>query len=546
LQQAPTTGIETSLDAAGTSARATSAEQVLIERTETMQPGREFRPGFATAEESARAILTKKVSATELLTETLRRVDEYNPKINAIIWQDREKAMARARQADEAMARGEMRGALHGVPITIKESFAYQGSANSWGIPPLKNAISPRTAVAVEKLEAAGAIVIGKTNVAVMLGDWQSANPNYGVTNNPWDVTRTAGGSTGGGAAALAAGLGCIELGSDVGGSIRVPSHFCGVYGHKPSLGLVDASGHQPGPWDGGPGLLLDMAATGPMARSAVDLCIGLEVIGGAGRDEAKAWTWRMPAARQKKLRDFRIGYVMDDASAPVASDVGAVYANVLRELERAGAKLERGWPQGIVPMEQGRTFYYLLMAFMSFGMDDAALERSRAKLAQDPNDIPAMAAVGPHKRWLEATQQRMRFRAMWQKYFESHDVFLMPTAFTAAIRHDHSQPMEKRVVETKDGPRPYQELSRWISYATVAGLPATTAPVGLTAEGLPVGMQIVAPMWEDGTGIEFARLLGEVVGGFREPARFQNRLRKGINNGPKDCTRGRVVCRRD
>src|SRR5262245_8704701 len=188
-----------------------------------------FEPAFATAAETAGAVRAKKISASELLQLTFDRIDRHNPQLNAIVWQDRDRAMARAREADAATAKGTASGLLHGVPMTIKESFAYRGSPNTWGLPELRDAISPRTAVAVERLEASGAIVAGKTNVPVMLGDWQTYNQIHGTTHNPWDLTRTPGGSTGGGAAAVAAGLGSLTIGGDLSGSIRIPAHFCGV-----------------------------------------------------------------------------------------------------------------------------------------------------------------------------------------------------------------------------------------------------------------------------------------------------------------------------
>ena len=197
-----------------------------------------FNLDMAGAQETLAALRAKQIAARELVERTFQRLDKYNPIINAVVWQSRHDAMTRAGRADEVLARGDTLGPLHGLPITIKEAFAYRGSPNSWGLPPLKDVNSPRTAIAVERLEAAGAIVIGKTNTPVMLGDWQSDNPLYGTTNNPWDLSRTAGGSTGGGAAAVATGLGALALGSDLSGSIRIPAHFCGVYGHKPSLEL--------------------------------------------------------------------------------------------------------------------------------------------------------------------------------------------------------------------------------------------------------------------------------------------------------------------
>ena len=484
----------------------------------------DFEPGFAAAAESADAVRKKRISASELATLMFQRIDRYNPALYAIVWQDREQAMARARRADEALARGQASGALHGVPVTIKESFAYRDSPNTWGIPALKDAISPRTAVAVERLESAGAIVVGKTNVPVMLGDWQTFNPVYGTTNNPWDLARTPGGSTGGGAAALAAGLGSLTVGSDLAGSIRIPAHFCGVYGHKPSLGLVSMEGFQPGPWDGSPGYPMDLSVAGPMARSARDLSLALTVLGGADGDEAKAWTWRMPAPRHTRLRDFRVGYVIDDdAVGPIASDIRPLYENVLTELVKAGVALECGWPADADPQAHMTTFQYLLFALVTAGASNEQREQARHRLKDHPDDMMAAALAEPHARWLRETQRRLAFRSAWQKYFESHDVFLLPATFTAAFPHDQTMPIENRVVDTPEGERPYvRDIASWISAATVAGLPATVAPVGRTAAGLPAGIQIVAPMWEDGTSIEFAALLADVVGGFTPPPGFQ------------------------
>ncbi len=483
----------------------------------------DFEPAFATAAETAAAVRERTISAQDLVRLTFERIDRHNPRLNAIVWQDRARAAARAREADDALRRGDRLGPLHGVPVTIKESFAYRGSPATWGVTALKEANSPRTAVAVERLEMAGAIVVGKTNVPMMLGDWQTYNPVYGTTNNPWDVARTPGGSTGGGSAALAAGLGCLTIGSDLSGSIRIPAHFCGVYGHKPSLDLVSMAGFQPGPWDGSPGYAMDLAVAGPLARSARDLALALSVLGGPHRDEEKAWTWRMPAPRHTRIADYRVGCVLDDAFCPVASDIGALYDNVLSELRKVGATIHCGWPPGIDPRAHVPAFQYLLCALTTVGADERERERARQRLAADPHDAGAAATVEPHARWLQETQRRLAFRAVWQEYFQKYDVFLLPTTFTAAFPHDHSDPIERRVVETPHGQRPYvRDMASWISVATLAGLPATSAPVGRTRAGLPAGLQIMAPMWEDGTAIEFAALMADVVGGFTAPPAFE------------------------
>ena len=463
----------------------------------------DFNPAFATTSETAAALRGRKISARELLALTYQRIDRHNPALNAIVWQDRERAMVGATQADKALAAGTAAGAFLGVPVTIKESFAYRGSPNTWGLPPLKGAPSPRTAVAVERLESAGAIVVGKTNVPVMLADWQSNNPIYGTTNNPWDLARTPGGSTGGGAAALAAGMGCLALGSDLSGSIRIPAHFCGVYGHKPTLELIDTAGFQPGPWEASPAVPMDLSVVGPLARGARDLALALEALGGPAGAAAMAWTWRLPRPRHTRLRDFRIGYMMNDTRAPVSSDVTSVYENVLTELSLTGARMDCGWPEGLDVEGQLKTYQFLLFAFINaVGREEPAKPET-------------------HWQWMQETQRRLAFRAMWQKYFEKHDVFLCPAGFSAAFPHDHSQPLEKRVVETTEGPRPYLTTPWWTMTATLSGLPATIAPVGLTATELPVGIQIVAPMWEDGTAIEFAALLSDAIGGFTPPPAF-------------------------
>jgi amidase len=484
---------------------------------------RTFDPAFATATATVHAIRTKEISATELLDLTFERIDRFNPAIEAIVWEDRERARRRAREADTAIARGTA-GPLTGVPVTIKEAFAYEGSPNSWGLPQLKNAISPRTAIAVERLESAGAIVIGKTNTPMMLGDWQTANPIYGTTNNPWDLTRTPGGSTGGGAAALAAGLGALTLGTDLSGSIRIPAHFCGVYGHKPSLGLVSTDGLQPGPWDGSPGLPMDISVVGPLARSAEDLRIALELLGGPSAEDRRAWNWRLPEARHTRLEEFRVGYVTDHPDAPVSAEVAELCRRTIAELGLAGATLARGWPSGFDIPPQLETFTYLLAALVTVDATDDERRRAAGRLAKQPDDVFAAAMTGPHARWLHETRRRLAVRARWQEYFESHDVFILPASVTAAFPHDHSMPIERRVIQTSNGPRPYiRDLPFWTCFAGLAGLPATIAPIGETDGGLPVGIQIIAPMWEDATAIEFARLLGDVVGGFHEPGEFSD-----------------------
>jgi amidase len=477
-----------------------------------------FKPDFATAQESAEAIRLKKISAIEVLNATFNRIDLYNPKLNAIVMEFREKATSRARQADEALAHGQSWGPLHGVPITIKEAFAYRDSPSTWGQERFRNAKSPRTAVAVERLERAGAIVIGKTNVPVGLADFQSYNPIYGTTNNPWDLARTPGGSTGGGAAAVSAGLGPLTLGSDLGGSIRVPAHFCGIYGHKPTLNLVDFAGHIPGPWNGGPPITFDLAVAGPLARSAIDLDLAMSVLGGPVSDDAKAWSWRMPPPRHKRLGDFRIGYMLEDATAPVCMELAHLHDDLIRQLGRTGARLTRGWPVGIDPAEEWKTSQYLSHSAALRSPTEEELVALRKRFETNPGELATAVAVNPHSRWVVQTRRQLTSRMLWQQYFQSHDVFLLPTAYCVAFPHDHSTPAENRGVETSNGRQSMDLMGYWTAFSNLWGLPSTVAPIGRTPAGLPAGIQILAPMWEDGTSIAFAALMGDLVGGYIAP----------------------------
>jgi amidase len=453
-----------------------------------------------TALEATTAIRERRISARELLALTLERIDRYNPRLNAIVCDMREVAAERAAAADEDLARGRVRGPLHGVPITIKDSFAYAGTPSTWGACEYRDAISVRTAPVIERLEAAGAIVVGKTNVPLMLTDWQSYNDLFGAANNPWDLTRTAGGSSGGSSAALAAGLGYLTMGSDIAGSIRVPAHFCGLYGHKPTFGLVSLQGHVPGAWDGssseGPS---ELPVAGPLALSAADLEAALKASAG---EERAGWSWTLPPSRAARLKEFRIGYVMDDDFAPMTADAAAVYESGLAAIGRAGARLEYGWPEGLEG--QHETYRRLLDSFLEAIMGDGA-------------------GSMPHSAWYAHARRRREIQGAWRAYFRTHDGFLLPAAFTAAFPHDHS-PRDPHTLAHTDrviGVRSYSDLMYWAAPASLSGLPATVAPAGRTRDGLPVGLQIVGPMWEDATPIRLAALLEDALGGFVPPPGF-------------------------
>jgi amidase len=486
---------------------------------------------FATALQAAEAIRTKKVSSVELTEHMFARIDRYNPQLNVFAYQLRDDALAEAKRADAALAQhsasdkssdSKPMGVFHGVPITVKESFAVAGHPCTWGFPQLRDSRAPQNSHVVNRLLSdAGAVLLGATNVPVALGDWQSYNSIYGQTNNPWDVKRSPGGSSGGSAAGLAAGLGYLNVGSDIGGSIRVPAHFCGLFGHKPTLDLVSLQGHLPGGGPGLPDFSTLLAVGGPLARSASDLLAALKVRGGPAGWDAKAWKWQMPEPRARSLKDFCVGYVIDDPIAPPTPEVKALLENVIDRLTRAGAKMKPGWPEGLKPADLLANYKFMLEAFFYSTAPPEEQERLRKTaggMVADKNS----GAMSSFADWQKQNLRRLAYRAQWQGYFNQVDVFLSPVAFTAAFPHDHSEPQDQRTIATSAGPRHYMDMLNWIAPATLTGCPATVAPVGRTSQGLPVGIQIMGPFWEDATSITFADLLAKEVGGFVAPPEYK------------------------
>ncbi len=482
---------------------------------------RHFDPDFGTAFDAAAAIRGKQISSVELTEHTWRRIDAFQPALNAYVYQLRDESLSAAARADEAIARGEATGGLHGVPVSVKESFGVLGHPCTWGMPPLRHAKAPGHAAAVRRLLGAGAVLLGATNVPFQLMDGQSFNEIYGTSNNPWDLTRTPGGSSGGSAAALAAGMAFFSIGSDIGGSIRAPASLCGIYGHKPTLDLVDLMGHTPGGGGDLPGFSTLLAVAGPMARSADDLELGLQVMAGPEPPHAKAFQWTLPACRHRTLREFRIGYVLEDPVIPVSAETKVVLEAAIRACERAGATMRPGWPEGFRFQELLDTYFFHLGAVVLSLTPPQDQERTRANLPRLPEQY-AKGALSSFAEWQLQNLKRLAYRAQWEQYFESVDVFLLPTTFTAAFPHDRTPP-DKRVITTPEGRKQtFWDLLRYITPATLTGCPATTAPVGLSRSGLPVGIQIMGPFLEDATPIGFARLLAQEIGGFQPPKGYE------------------------
>lgn len=450
----------------------------------------------AGAGELAAALAGRKVSAVELFEAAVERIERLDKAINAVVVRDFDRAREAAKAADEALARGERR-ALLGVPMTVKEAHNVAGLPTTWGRPDAKDWIAPADAVGVARLKAAGAIILGKTNIPPMLADWQSANPVYGRTNHPLDPTRTPGGSSGGSAAALASGMVPLELGSDIGGSIRVPASFCGVYGHKPSYNLVPDRGHAPPGLDGvGPVL----GVIGPMARNAADLALALGILAGPDDDEAVGYRLDLKAPRHARLADYRVLMLDSHPAAAVDSRIRAALERLASGLEAAGAKVARR-SESLPNLAAAHGVYVtLLMTAMSRGGPP------------QPDPVSAHA-------WMDALDAQLAVRRRWAALFETVDVVLAPAFGVVAFPHDDTPFAERRHVI--DGAvTPYPDQVAWPGMATLANLPATAAPIGATAEGLPIGAQIIGPYLEDRTTIAFAGLLDQAFGGSRAATR--------------------------
>ncbi len=477
---------------------------------------------YSTAGDLATALADRKISARELLDAVISRIEAIDPKINAVVVRDFDRARAAADAADAALARGERRSLL-GLPMTVKEQFNIAGLPTTWGNPNFKDWQPKADALVVQRLKSAGAVILGKTNVPIRLGDWQSYNEVYGTTNNPWNLDRTPGGSSGGAAAALAAGFVPLEFGSDIGGSLRAPAHFCGVFSHKPSLDLVPQRGSGPPQTPPVP-VRGDLAVIGPMARSAADLALELTVVAGPDElAEGVGYKLALPPPRHDKLADFRVLVIDAHPLCPTAAGIREALNEHAERLAKLGCQVLRTSPNLPDLAETSRTYRQLLGAF--FAADQLPEARERAEtaakaLTPDDQSLRASSLRGltmSHAEWIRASRIRGGLRARWLALFQKFDVVLCPPMPTVAFPHDHS-PQFARKLDIDGTKVPYNDQSVWAGIATLNGLPATTMPIGHTDSGLPIGVQIIGGYLEDRTTIAFAGLTEREFGGFVPP----------------------------
>ncbi len=473
---------------------------------------------FGSATSLVRALRQHKISSLDLLNAYLARIDKLNPSINAVVVQDRRAARAQARKADEDAARGAWHGPLHGLPMTVKEAFDLKGHPTTMGYPSMTGNMAKEDALVVQRLKAAGAIVFGKSNVPLNNGDFQTYNAVYGTTNNPWDITRGAGGSSGGGAAAMAAGLAGLEYGSDLGGSIRNPAAYCGVYGHKSTWGIVPKRGHQ---LTRTPVAEADLGSIGPIARSAADLKLALQITLGPDLLTASGTHHALPAA-PKSLRDIRVAVWLDDAMAPVDDAVKAPIAAAAEALRKAGAKVDFKARPAFDVQQAHHTFMVLLAAqAYTRRLDFAQIKAMSEQLSPTDTSLAAIhlrLATQSFKQHFDAQQHRETLRWAWHNFFQSYDVVLAPCTTTAAFPHDHTEPVANRRLTVNGQPTDYFAQLFWAGLAVCPLLPATAAPVGFTPGGLPVGLQIIGPEMGDFKTIWVAGQLERLLGGFQAP----------------------------
>jgi len=484
---------------------------------------------FLPAHQLAHMIRDREISAVEVLNAHLAQIAKHNPKLNAICTLDEDNARARAKQADEALARGDNWGALHGVPMTIKDIFETAGLRTTAGYIPLKDYVPERDATIVARLRAAGAVILGKTNLAELAGDFQSTNSLFPGVNNPWNLEYTAGGSSGGSAAAVAAGLSPLDIGNDFAGSVRQPAHFCGVYGLKPTDRRISTAGAIP-EVPGMPYCLRQMMTVGCLARSLEDIRLCLTLIAGADRRRPDVPPVPLDTPSGKSLQDLKIAWIDEWPEVPVASDIQSTMRETAATLLQSGAQIHHWLPEDF-NLSAILNLYTRVAAYINIyahPVDRYNLQRSMKqifrsatqgdkelrKLGDFSRVLPELVNPGL-KGYFEALTERDRFTAQLDEALEDWDVWITPVAATAAFSHRPTW----SAVEIDGKPYPHAVANgAYTMPFNLSGHPAVVIPVGQTQEGLPIGLQIVGKRWREMELLAIAQELDRVVGAFQHP----------------------------
>lgn len=474
---------------------------------------------YSTAGDMLRALRSRAVSALELCDLHIARIERLNPALRAIVTPNFEAAREWAQEVDRRGAAGT---GLNGLPLTIKDCIDTEALPTTGGLIERADEIALEDAPPVARLRQSGAVILGKTNVPPYASDWQADNPLFGRSANPWDVDRTPGGSTGGGAAAVAAGLSPIELGGDFVGSIRIPAAFCGLYGHKPSLSLVPGTGHFP--ISAVPNRAARMAVLGPLARSAGDLDLILNVIAGPETDERAAWHVKLPSEDRPSLCDFRVAVLQVPDWMPVDTEITAAVERIVGYLDTSGAAVQYVPDPELGDLHRYFSLYMAMTAAMSSartGEEDRRTEAERRRSTGDPFDAAwATGLLASAQDYVLMEAQREAYRLRFRAFFEQFDVLLTPVNLVNAFPH-RDDPYLARRLDVAGASVPYEYQSFFAGLANLSGHPATAFPAGRTEKGLPIGLQVVGAYLRDRTCIRFCAALEADDGGFRPPPDF-------------------------
>ena len=472
---------------------------------------------FSSATSMLKALRSRSVSAVELLELHVERIGKFNPGLNAIVTPDYDNARAAAAKADSDRAKG-VDAPLLGLPLTIKDCIDVAGLPGTAGVEAFADRVPEADSRLAAHVRQAGGVIMGKTNVPPYAADWQSSNPVFGRTNNPWDLGRTPGGSTGGGAAAVAAGLSPLEFGSDIGGSIRVPAAFCGIYGHKPSETALARSGHFPG--SPVPNPAVTMAVQGPLARTAEDLAIGLGVVAGPDVGEDVAWRLELPSPRHDELADFRVAVLPPIEWLPVDDEILAAQERVVEALSNCGASVEVTQPAAFGDLRGHHKVYSSILGLMTSSGSTEERHHLAGNMRATGDEFQIAMANGIEASgadFLGWLQEREHLRASYREFFTDWDVLIAPITIVPAFPHTDA-PWPRRTVKVNGAKVSYGLQTVYPAVATLCGQPATAFPMGLTRSGLPIGLQAIGPYLEDHTPIQFASLLGRELSGFQQP----------------------------